>query len=108
MITKIHPTIEKRISKIFKRGWCSGVFFFTAIVVLEFFEVLDRSIAIGLAVGFALSVLVAVLYTSYLLHSIRCPDCNLPLNTHENDELQRWVAICEECKIEWNLNIGVD
>lgn len=106
LITKVHPSIERMVSKIFVRGFCVSVFCVITIVVLEYFKVLDDSLAMALAVGFALSVGVAVLVPLYLMHRIRCPDCNKHLKTHKNHEIQRWVAVCGECEIEWNLNMG--
>lgn len=96
------------MSKVFMRGWCFGVVFFIAIVVLEYFQILGDSLALALAVCMALSVVVAVLTPMYLMRTVRCPNCNRSLKTQKNREIDRLVAICEECEIEWNLNIGID
>jgi len=58
-------------------------------------------------VGFGVTVVLALAYSSYRLRNVACLECGGKTKTAQDSAQLLWVANCEHCKISWDLQTPI-
>ena len=56
---------------------------------------------------FGISIFGGLVYLIYLHHHVACCACNGKTKTIQDSTKSKWVAVCEQCQIEWDLQTSV-
>ena len=105
MRTQIHPTFQKRLQKQFIVVWVTGVLSFAGGLALH----RNGYPQMGwvLSAIFAISIFGGLMYWYYQLHNVPCLMCKGKTKTAKDASKSKWVANCQQCQIEWDLQTGV-
>ena len=105
MKTQIHPTFQKTLQKQFLVVWVTGALSFGGGLALQKYGY--PQMGWGLFSIFAFSIFGGLFYWYYQLHNVPCLVCQGKTKTAKDASKTNWVANCQQCQIEWDLQIGV-
>lgn len=106
MRTEIHTKYQPMLQRQFFRVWlfCAGSFTLGLLLQKNGFDTLGVGFlalfAVGLVGGFG-----ALVYRHY---HVGCLQCLGRTRTRKDPSRTRWLAICERCRIAWDLQTGAD
>lgn len=102
----IHPTHKKSVLKKFFAIWVTSAIFFGLGL---FFNRSDFKIPMVVFFGLvAVSIFGGLFYLLYLHYNVTCLTCDGKTKTISNKSESKWIAVCERCQIEWDLQISND
>src|SRR5512135_470838 len=105
MKTLVHPTFQKSLQRQFLFMWPACALCFGG--GLYFLKHGHEQLGWTLACAFAAIGVGGLLYMNYCLHHVTCLVCRGETRTKAHPTERKWVAICEHCQIEWDLQTGI-
>lgn len=106
MKTIVHPHFSKTFQKILLTTWTGSAFCFG----MGLFLLKNQAESVGkfFALAFVLIALGGMGYLYYRLRHVICLECGGKTQSSKDKETRsKWVAICPNCHIRWDLQIGV-
>jgi len=105
MTSAPHPYFGIWFRRFFFRAW----FVIAALFVLSLLLLKNDFSVIGavLAISFGISIPFTIGYLLYRLYHIDCPNCHAQLKTIKNVKMSKYEAVCNRCKIVWDVGIGI-
>jgi hypothetical protein len=101
----IHPTFQKTLQKRFISIWLTAAISFSSGLYLS---KTGHQIIAGVLFGvMGISIFGGLAYLFYQHYHVTCLECNGKTKTTKDSTKTKWVAHCERCQIEWDLNTGV-
>ncbi|MEQ1590589.1 MAG: hypothetical protein ABL902_09585 [Gallionella sp.] len=100
-----HPTFQKTLQRQFLIIWGTCVLCFGG--GLYFLKHGHEQLGWVLASVFAVSGVCGLLYLYFNLHHVICLVCNGKTKTKADRTRGTWIASCEHCQIEWDLQTGI-
>lgn len=105
MQTRTHPHFQKRLQRRFITIWLGAALSFAASLLLH------RSgypqLGWGMAAVFGVVAVGGLLRLMWGLYHVKCLACGGKTRTTKDATRTQWVAQCEACQIEWDLQTGV-
>lgn len=100
-----HPYFGIWFNRFFLRAWLIIVilFFLGMVFLKNDFSVIGAVFAIS----FGISIPSIISYLFYRLYHVECPSCHGPLKTVKNIEMSKYEAVCDQCRIIWDLGVGI-
>ncbi|GAB2892695.1 hypothetical protein GCM10027046_21990 [Uliginosibacterium flavum] len=104
MQSRIHPGFQKSLQRRFITIWIAAALSISGGLLLhrQGYPLLGWVLS-GL---FGILVLGGLLYLSWRLHHVKCLECGGKTRTRKDATRTQWVAQCEQCQIEWDLQTG--
>ena len=105
MQTRIHPHFQKTLQRRFIKLWLSAALSITASLVL--YRQGYPQWGWVMAAVFGVLCVGGLLLLTWHLYHVRCLQCGGKTRTTKDATRTQWVAQCEACQIEWDLQTGV-
>jgi len=101
-----HSSVQRALQRGFILAWVSAVICFA--LGLYLLKHGYETIGWAFAIAFAVVVVWGLIFAFWRTHRVRCPQCGERAPTRKDETGNWWVAICDRCKIEWDLKTGAD
>jgi cytosine/uracil/thiamine/allantoin permease len=101
-----HPAVQRSLLRGLATAWISAaVCFALALYLLRHGY---ETVGWAFAAAFGLVIVCALFYAFWRIHRVNCPQCGERAPTKKDKTGNWWIATCDRCKIEWDLNTSVD
>jgi hypothetical protein len=105
MQKRIHPHFQKTLQRRFIKIWLGAAFSIGASLLLH--RQGYSQLGWIMATVFGVLALGGLLLLTWQLYRVPCLACGGKTRTTKDATRTQWVAQCEACQIEWDLQTGV-